>query len=419
MVEDLPENLLTVDQAIGILDALPVAQRVKEQRIDDAGVLGLILAQDIVADRDYPPFDRALMDGVAVRSEDGSASRRLVGEVAAGHVWERSVGSGECVAIMTGAPVPPGADAVVPVEQITRRADGQVDINAAVTARQSIAYRGSDRPAGEVVLRRGATLTPAALAVLATVGAVTVKVYARPRVGVLTTGDEIIPIDGVPTGAQIRNSNNLLLCSMVRTLGAEPIDLGHVRDDPGLIRDAIERASVDVLLVTGGMSMGEYDYVPRVLKEMGYELPITKLKIKPGKPFVMGIRDRGLGLSENNPQSPIPSPHPPRIIFGLPGNPVSAYVCTLCLVSRVLKRMSGAGPEPRWLEVVLDNALPANGPREFYQPATVANGHCTVFSWKGSADLFTLAAANALVLRPAYDPARRAGDTVRAMEISL
>jgi molybdopterin molybdotransferase len=362
----------------------------------------MVLAEQVLADRDYPPFDKSLMDGFAVRCVDvagASATLKVVGEVAAGQSATRALAPGEALAIMTGAPMPPGADGVVPVEDTERSAD-TVRILRATTPGRFIAKRGSDISARELVLSRGTRLGPAHLAAAASVGAAQVRVFAKPRAAMLATGDELVPIEQTPGPAQIRNSNSLMLVALLKRLGCEVTDLGVVRDTPAAVRDALQRAmsACDVLFVTGGMSMGAYDYVPRTLVDLGVDLRITKLRIKPGKPFVFGVKDD-------------------RFVFGLPGNPVSGFVCTVRLATRLLARMSGANPEPRWITAPLLSSLKSNGPREFYQPATLTDRGVAPLEWKGSADVYTLAAANALIVRAENEPALAAGAAVRVLEL--
>ncbi|HYE18948.1 MAG TPA: gephyrin-like molybdotransferase Glp [Tepidisphaeraceae bacterium] len=399
--------LLTVAQAIEILDRTVVGPRVVEVRLEDA--VGLRLAEELRADRDYPPFDKSLMDGYAVRAADvgtGGVELRLVGEVAAGVSPVRAVGAGECVAIMTGAPLPAGADGVVPVEE-AEQAGHVVRIKQADAPGRYIARRGVDLLAAQVVLEKGQLIGPAQVAAAATVGAARVKCFARPRAGVLATGDELVAIGDMPGAAQIRNSNSPMLCALLTELGCEVTDLGVARDEPAALRSALERGlEQDVLFVSGGMSMGAYDYVPRVLGELGVEAHVTKLRIKPGKPFLFGTREAG-GRTTH--------------VFGLPGNPVSGYVCTVRLAARVLQRLAGGRVEEQWVTAKLATPLPANGPREFYQPVRleVGPGETVAWplAWKGSADLFTLAKAQGLLVRGENEPAREAGAAVRVFEL--
>jgi molybdopterin molybdotransferase len=400
-------SLLSVQRAIEILDAEPLAPRATLVDLPEA--LGLRLRSDVIADRDYPPFDKSQMDGFAVRSTDfptsdgGEHRLRLVGEIAAGQRSELSIEPGTCAKIFTGAAMPRDADAVIPVEFTTAR-DGAVTLRAAAEPGRFVAPRGSDCRAGDVVLRRGSVVTPAAIAVAASVGAWQVQAFARPRVAVISSGDELVAPGATPGPSQIRDSNQSMLVALLSRLGCDARGAGSVCDDPGAIRKALEAAlrDADVLLVSGGMSMGDRDHVPRVLGEMGADLKITKLRIKPGKPFVFA------GLSDG------------KYVFGLPGNPVSGFACTLRLVSRLLTRLAGGEPRDaeRWRHATLDAPLPSNGPREFYQPARLADdGSASPLRWKGSADVYTLAAANALLVRAENEPALPVGARVRLLEI--
>ena len=417
-------KLLSVTEAVAVIDATAVAPRVARVPLGEAA--GLRLAQDVVADRDYPPFAKSLMDGYAVRAADvsgASAARpidlRVVGEVAAGAEPTRAVTAGEAVAIMTGAPLPAGADGVVPVEDVHKLdgADGQrrVRVLRADAPGRYVAARGSDCAADRVVIRRGTRLGPAHLAVAASVGAASVDVFGAPHVAVLGTGDELVPVEQTPGPAQIRNSNNVMLVALLRRLGCDVQDLGTAPDRPDAIRDKImDGLRHDALFVTGGMSMGEYDYVPRILHEVGVDLRVTKLRIKPGKPFVFGMSERSevRGQRSGSDAGPVRS-----FVFGLPGNPVSAFVCTLRLASRLLERLAGGQPPAGLAAAKLSAPVTANGSREFYQPGILYDGTIQPLVWKGSADLFTLAAANVLIVRPENAPALAAGDAVPFVEI--
>jgi molybdopterin molybdotransferase len=407
MSEPDVSELLTVEEAIRIIDATAVTPRRVRLRLEEAR--GHYLAEDVAADRDYPPFDKSLMDGYAVRSGDVTGvpvTLKVIGEIPAGRRADRPLQAGEAYAIMTGAPLPAGADAVVPVED-TRPRDDDVEILSRAVPHRYIARRGADTREGTVVLRRGARLEAAQLAAAATVGADRVSVFARPKAAVLATGDELVPIHANPGPAQIRNSNTPMLLALLHRIGCEASDLGHARDEPVAIRNKILEGleRTDTLFVTGGMSMGAHDYVPGLLQEAGVRLHITKLRIKPGKPFLFGTFDDS------------------KYVFGLPGNPVSSFVCTIRLASRLLIRQAGGQVREKWTSGVLSQPLPANGPREFYQPVRLewddARGQTVVHAleWKGSADLFTLANADGLLVRPENDVPRSAGAAVRVLEL--
>ena len=434
------DRLLSVDEAIAILDALPVVARAPQRLAARSTIL---LDADVTADRDYPPFDKSLVDGYAVRAADlavAPTTLPCVGEIAAGHAWRGvPIAPGTCVAIMTGAPLPPGAiDAVVPVEETTSIDDGRlVRFATSPKVGRSIAPRGSDVAGGAVVLREGAPIGPAQVAVLAQLGKLSRSVEAASAIGdaavrahILVTGDEVVPHHTFdPAPSAIRDSNGPMLVALLAALGVAATR-SHVGDDLAEVRETIDRLTRehDLLFITGGMSMGRHDHVPATLRELGFDLPITKLRMKPGKPFVVAVRGaRGEGQGARDSRvvegshslAPRPSPlaPPARIVFGLPGNPVSGFCCTLRLAARVIRRMQGRAPGGDVTQAMLTTPLPANGPREFYQPATLDAGRATPLDWKGSADVFTLARADALIVRAADEPAQPAGAIVRILSL--
>lgn len=412
-------ELLSVEQAIAILDATAVTPRVVELPLWECQ--GLHLAQDVVCDRDYPPFDKSLMDGFAVRCADveSPAVLRVVGEIAAGQAASRSLAAGEAMRIMTGAPLPAGADGIVPVEEAEELETGTIRVKPGTPARWMV-RQGTEATKGQVVLRAAQRLEAAQIAAAATVGASVLQVIAAPRVGVLATGDEIVPLEQTPAPTKIRNANSPMLMALLRQMGCRAVDLGTVGDRPEAIRRAlIKGMQLDALLVSGGMSMGRHDHVPRILRELGVEMKITKLRIKPGKPFVFGAMDRTkLGMGDVNVQG---GGGGVCLVFGLPGNPVSGFVCTLRLAGRLLTRLAGGTVRERWAVGGLSRDLPGNEGREFYQPVRLERtGEETVvhpLAWKGSADVFTLTQANGLLVRKENEPALPAGAVVRVMEV--
>ena len=401
--------LATVGEAVEILDATPVEPiitidinlaRLEEQLTSN------VLAADVCADRDYPPFDKAIVDGFAVRAADVTkpgVTLQVIGEIAAGSTESIDIGPGQAVAIMTGAPVPASADAVIMVEHSDLNGD-QVTFTRATNIAAGLVQKASDAKAQTLLLEKGTLIGPAQLAVLASVGATRIPVVGDPIAHVLVTGDEIVAAGEIPTGSQIRDGSGPALASLLRHFGALP-GMSHVDDCRASIKSAIDQIATeaDILLVTGGMSMGRHDHVPTVLQELGFELRITKLKIKPGKPFVFATRVR---------------PGKTDYVFGLPGNPVSSFVCTLRFATRIIARLRGLQPRDDWRFVRLAASLPANGDREFYQPATVdEEGNATPLKWNGSADVFTLAKADVLIVRPIDAPAASVGEIVRALAI--
>jgi molybdopterin molybdotransferase len=267
-------------------------------------------------------------------------------------------------------------------------------------------------------LPKGTLLTPAAIAVAASVGAHRVNVFARPRAAILSTGNEIVPIDALPGPSQIRNSNSPMLTALLKQLGCEVTDLGINPDRPDILRQTISAAlqNFDLLFITGGMSMGQHDHIPAILRELQLDLKITKLRIKPGKPFVFATKDSGFRVQGSESErtgtqlvsssqlvssflNPEPRSPTTPFVFGLPGNPVSAFVCTLRLAARLIARMQGASPAEPSLSATLGAPLPPNGPREFYQPVQLRKAFATPLPWRGSADIFTLASADAFLIR--------------------
>ena len=353
---------------------------------------GRVLRAPVVSDRDQPPFDRAAMDGFAVRSGDASAPGallRVVAEIRAG-VWpERTVGSGEAIRIMTGAPVPEGADAVVQVER-TKGRGPDVEIETAVAPGQNLVRRGTEARAGAVLLSAGVRIAPAHLAVLASVGVSEPKVSKAPRVAVIVTGDEVVDASGRPGPAQIRNANGPALLAAIHEAGGTGTDFGIVSDDPDQTRAAVKRAldeRYDAIVLSGGVSAGDFDFVEGALGDLGFTLHVTAVRVKPGAPFVFGTRGETL-------------------VFGLPGNPVSAQVTFELFARPALLKMQGASALDRPpLQATLDAPLKNKSNRRNYLPVRVSRSedglHAQPIHTQGSGDTGAHAQAHALaVLEP-------------------
>ena len=351
--------------------------------------LGLVLVQEVRTDREYPPFDRSTRDGYAVRAKEVVAGEKLkcVGEIKAGDTVREGLASGTCVQIMTGAAVPAGADAVVMIEHTQREGD-LVRFERAAQVGQSIVLRGSEAAAGQTILTPGMRLGYAELALAAQVGAVTLQCTKKPRVAILSTGDEVVLVDKTPGELQIRNSNSVSLAAQVRIAGGEPVILGNAADRVEDLGEKIERGlKEDALVLSGGVSMGKYDLVENVLKAMGAEFFFDAVAIRPGKPTVFGIC-RG------------------KPVFGLPGNPVSTMVTFELFVVPAIDLLSGADAralpllEARLAEAMnekpgLTHFLPAriewSGPMPEVKP----------LRWQGSGDIAALAKANCFLVVPA------------------
>jgi molybdopterin molybdotransferase len=395
--------VIPVEQALEIVLAhTPV---LPPEEVDLAEAVGRVLAEDVRSDVEMPPFDRAAMDGYAVRSADVTAAPvtlRVVGQVRAGQVPDRQIGPGEAIQIMTGAPVPVGADAVQPVEKTRALADGRVEILDAVEPGAHIAPRGSEGRVGDQVLRRGDTVDPAAVAVLAAVGKARLRVGRRPTVSVLVTGDELVDVWDTPTRGRIRNSNGHAVLAQARWAGADARSLGVVPDQADRIAQAVRTGfESDVLIVSGGVSEGAFDLVEDVLSRFDVGLLFTKVAIKPGAPLVFGRRGD-------------------RLVFGLPGNPVSAQVTFDVFVRAALLRMQGARVVSRpTVEAELQAPVRNKSGRKAHLPAQIRFEGGRFIARPvvsaGSADIVAHARANALLVLEAGRVRAEAGDRAPAL----
>jgi molybdopterin molybdotransferase len=343
---------------------------------------GRVLAEAVPADRDYPAVARSVRDGFAFRAADAPGELRVIGEVRAGESFPGEVGLREAVEIMTGAPVPRGADTVEMIENVRREGD-RIWVDRPAAAGQFINPQGSEARAGAVLLEAGHRLDFRSVAMLASVGIERVPVYAAPRVALLATGDEIVPISATPRDFQIRNSNVYSLAAQVLRAGGVPVILPVARDEREHTRELIERGlESDLLLLSGGVSAGKYDVVEPALADLGAEFFFDRVLIQPGQPLVFG-RARG------------------RFFFGLPGNPASTMVTFEIFARAALELLGGQR----------DMALPtpfARLTREFrhrtgltrFLPASLSadGGEVTPLHWGGSSDVPALARANAFLV---------------------
>jgi molybdopterin molybdotransferase len=295
--------------------------------------LGRVLAEDVRANRDLPPYDVSAMDGYAVRSADLAnipATLAVIEDIKAGDLPAKTVQAGQCARIMTGASVPQGADAVIRVEDTLASTDNLVQINVAVKPGNDIRMQGEGMRDGDVVLTAGTAITPGVIGVLATVKQAQVQVYRRPRVAILSTGNELEDIDDPVNPNKIPNSNSYALMAQVQALGIEPDLLGIARDDPAELEEYLQRGlRFDVLLVSGGTSVGVHDYVRPTVEALGVQMKFWRVAMKPGHPVAFGVLQRKVNAT------------PKAFVFGLPGNPVSSMVCFEQFVAPALRRMMG------------------------------------------------------------------------------
>ena len=404
--------MLSVSEALAAIEA--TVRPLAPVSISLSNAPGLVLAEDVPADRDSPPFDKALMDGYAVRAEDvpgGRATLRVIEEVTAGQVPRLAVGPGQATRIMTGAPIPVGADAVVQVEH-TRAVDGDaaaVEIETgSIQPGRSVLPRAASARAGDCIVARGARLRPQEIGCLAEVGRSQVLAFPRPRVAVLATGDELVPINATPGPGQIRNSNEAMLVAQLTQAGVMPVPLGIARDNEPALREKISLGlACDALILSGGVSAGMLDLVPSVLSDLGVEQVFHKVRVKPGQPLWFGAcrekRPRTASAGADLRSEFANHADSPCYVFGLPGNPVSSMVCFELFARTAFRRLMGITPAaPKPWRATLTCEFRHSGPRPTYHPAhldwTSEGATITPIKWVGSADLIATAGANALAV---------------------
>lgn len=374
------------------------------------GALGRVLADDARADADSPPFAKSLRDGYALRAADcvkPNADLRIVAEIAAGSVSTTPINPGECARIFTGAPMPDGADTVVMQEDTHQLSDSRVRItDANVKPRQWVYARGTEMRAGDVVLPAGTELNPAALGVLAGLGRAQARLYPRPIVSVVATGSEIVQPGAALEPGQIYNSNGPMLAALVERCGGDVTDRALCSDQPNPLRNVIANSldGADVLVIAGGVSVGKFDLVPGILEELGAAIHFRQVRMKPGKPLLFGTKDRTL-------------------VFGLPGNPVSTFVCFELFVKPALRAMQGhAAPHPTTLSLPLAEGIAMVNDRPSYYPAKIEIGESgqTVrpLPWSGAPDLRGLQPADALLVLPPGETRLAAGQLVSIVVLS-
>jgi molybdopterin molybdotransferase len=396
--------MISVEEALGILLSNLPEHKIEEIPFQSA--LGRILAENLVATCDIPPFDRSAMDGYAVLSADVQhtpVELSLAGESRAGEGMLGRLKPGEAIAIMTGAPVPEGADCVQMVELSELSGDGKkVTILRQIQAHDNIAPRGSEARAGEIVLDVGHRLGPAEIAVMATFGYRQVKVYRIPSVAILATGDELVELEQTPEPDQIRNSNAYCLAGQLRYMDVKADYLGIAKDDKDVLRQKmLQGLERDVLIITGGVSMGEYDFVQDVFHDLGLEILFSKVAIKPGKPTVFARRGE-------------------KLVFGLPGNPISALITFECFVRPALGRLCVIKhPEVPLLMGVLVADMKQTPGRTAFLPAWVTwqedGWKVQPLQWKSSADIIGFTKANAAFIFPKNRDSLRRGEIVELM----
>jgi molybdopterin molybdotransferase len=390
--------MITPDEALELVIRTAAPLPPTEVALDDA--LGLVLAEDITSDRDYPPFARSMMDGFSVRLVDAGKTIPIVGEAPAGSIWSGEIADGSCVEILTGASCPRGAEAVVPKENV-RRVENHVKLPDTIRAGQNIAIRGSDCSRGQRVLTAGQAVTSMAIGTMAAFGRTLVGVVPRPSLAIITTGEELAPAGEPLQPGQIRNSNGPMLAAMAREQGlAAPRQL-TAADSMDATLQALEKcSSADIVVLSGGVSVGTYDFVPRALEQFGAETIFHGVNQKPGKPVLFARRKS-------------------QLIFGLPGNPLSCHFGFHRYVAAAIRRMSGGDGRPHVFRGALAGRAEIKVGRVNYLPARAlpaaesAGGWCVeLLLGASSADIFQSCGANCYVELPAGTRTYEAGDVV-------
>ena len=400
---------------ISVAEAIEIVrqhtQRLPAERVALDQVLGRVLAVDVVADSDLPPFDRSQMDGYAVRAADvktAPARLRIVGEAAAGRGWHNQLEEGQAVRIMTGAPVPNGADSVQQVELTHELKDGTVvELLESVEIGKSIVQKGAEITAGEVVLSSGTSINAAMMAVLAAFGYAQVEVFRKPHVAVLATGTELVSVDQTPGQDQIRDSNNYSISSYAALAAATFERMPLTGDETSLLKtqiaDAAERC--DVIVTSGGVSMGVYDVTKSALKELDAEIFFERVALRPGKPTVFARLPNG------------------TLVFGLPGNPVSVAVTFNLFARTALLAMQGAtDPTLKRETAALAKSVKGTTDRASYLPAQLTTNDdaeliAFPLKWGGSSDFVAFALTTALAVVPANVKILEAGSLVAVFRL--
>lgn len=401
--------MISVSQAIKIVKEH--THTLPPERVALAKALGRFLAEDIIADSDLPPFDRSQMDGYAVQAADTQRAPvrlRIVGESAAGRGWHQELKAGEAVRIMTGAPVPPGADSVQQVE-LTREIDSFVEIQQPAQTGRAIIRRGREIKEGATVLHTGEKIHAATMATLASFGYAQVKVGGRPRVAVLATGSELVSVDQKPAQDQTRDSNNYSISAYAELAGATVERLPLADDDPILLKSQIAEAAEgsDVVVTSGGVSMGVYDFTKSALKELDCEILFERVSLRPGKPTVFAVLPGG------------------TLVFGLPGNPVSVSVTFNLFTRTALLAMQGARGASLLEEwAVLARGVKGSIERESYLPAQLRTNEEGVLlveplRWAGSSDFVAFTRATTLIIVPQGSHELLTGTTVRILHLPM
>jgi molybdopterin molybdotransferase len=388
--------MISLDEALCIV--LAHTPYTPGERIDLEDARSRILAEDVRSDMDMPPFNKSAMDGFACRRDDLDSDLQVIETVLAGNTSQRVIGPGECCRIMTGAPVPEGADCVIKIEDTSAQDNDNVRFTGERT-RDNICMRGEDIPKGGIVLRRGELITPQHMSLLASVGCIRPMVASRPGVGIIATGDELVEPDTQPGVAHIRNSNSIQLRAQAQAAGACANYYGIVRDNEKDIEAILKKALAEnsIVLLTGGVSMGDTDFVPAVMQTCGLDILFDKVCIKPGMPTTFAASDKALCM-------------------GLPGNPVAVFIDFEILLRPFIQKSMGRSQLPRRVYLPLEERLTRKRTeRESWMPAIITDkGEVQPCTYHGPAHVGSLHNADALISIPVGVATLEKGEKVQA-----
>lgn len=375
--------------------------RTGEEEVPFSSSLNRVLTRDILSDMDMPPFDKSTVDGFACRQQDLDQELTVIETIPAGRMPEKKISTGECSRIMTGAPVPAGADCVVMVEETDISESGKMKFRGKYL-KPNISEKGEDIRKGQVVLSAGKLISPQDIAIMASVGAVSITAGRQPLTGIICSGDEIVEPDNIPGLSQIRNSNAWQLMAQIQRTGCKSKYYGIARDDRKETYNLVSRAvqECDILLITGGVSMGDFDFVPEVLESSGVKILFTRVSVQPGKPTTFGI-------------------HPKCLVFGLPGNPVSSFVQFELLVRPLIYRMMGHDWKPLSIDLVMDEDFKRrSSDRLGFIPVKITSeSKIRLIDYHGSAHINSMSEADGLISIPEGKYEIRKGEKVNVRQI--
>ncbi len=391
--------MILFEEAYRIVIDSAYTMGVEKVSINDS--LGRVLAEDVISDMNMPPFDKSAMDGFACKKEDIKNELKVIETIPAGTAPKNKVGKGQCSRIMTGAMLPEGADCVLMVEYTQEVSENVIKFTQENT-KSNICYQAEDVKVNDIVLNKEIIIQSQHIAVLSSVGCIEPLVAKQPRVGILSTGDEIVEPNTKPGISQIRNSNAYQLIAQVSKMGAVPNYMGIIEDSEEATHNAIIKAinENDVVILTGGVSMGDFDFVPKVLKRAGVDIKFQQVAVQPGKPTTFGI-------------------HKKALIFGLPGNPVSSFIQFELLTKPLLYKLMGIDHKPVAIKLPMGQEyIRKRSERESWIPVNIAdNGKIIPVEYHGSAHIYSLQNADGIISIPIGKTILKEGDIVDVRQI--